>query len=216
MTCTVMGCQRLAVCRGWCNPHYQSWYRHGDPSRGSLRPGPMPTCSVDGCKRYVRSDHGSYCRLHGERHRLHGDVSHARQGGKKWPNSDGYVLLYKPNHPLANKQGKVYEHRLVLWEKTAGCDQDCYWCGGRIQWFGRGKGQLVTDHLDGHVANNAPSNLVAACGDCNQRRGYKPKQTCVRGHAYTEDNTYLGSRGRECRVCRRGASARHRQGRERA
>ena len=29
--CAVDGCPAEAVSRGWCNIHYQQWYRYGDP-----------------------------------------------------------------------------------------------------------------------------------------------------------------------------------------
>ena len=32
---------------------------------------------------------------------------------------DGYILLYKPNHPNATYEGRVYEHRLIM-EKYLG------------------------------------------------------------------------------------------------
>jgi len=36
--CKVVGCEKPAVSRGWCNTHYQRWYRHRDPE--ALRHGP--------------------------------------------------------------------------------------------------------------------------------------------------------------------------------
>ncbi len=35
MKCKIEDCARKAVCRGWCNPHYQKWYRLGDPLVGN-------------------------------------------------------------------------------------------------------------------------------------------------------------------------------------
>jgi hypothetical protein len=32
--CSVEGCNKKAVCRGWCNRHYQKWYKYGDPYEG--------------------------------------------------------------------------------------------------------------------------------------------------------------------------------------
>jgi len=40
------------------------------------------------------------------------------KGGKRF-NNEGYVLVYKPEHPNANNQNCVYEHRLVM-EKYLG------------------------------------------------------------------------------------------------
>ena len=30
-TCSVEGCERAAICRGWCAKHYQRWGKHGHP-----------------------------------------------------------------------------------------------------------------------------------------------------------------------------------------
>ncbi|MCK5608833.1 HNH endonuclease, partial [Candidatus Pacearchaeota archaeon] len=37
----------------------------------------------------------------------------------RYPDSKGYIVIRKPDHPFATKQGLVYEHRLVL-EKHLG------------------------------------------------------------------------------------------------
>lgn len=31
--CAVGGCPKSPTCRGWCNTHYQRWYRYGDPTK---------------------------------------------------------------------------------------------------------------------------------------------------------------------------------------
>lgn len=56
---------------------------------------------------------------------------------------DGYVMLRMPGHHLANKQGYVREHRLVMEEKI----------GRRLQ-----PGEVV-HHIDGVRSNNHPDNL---------------------------------------------------------
>lgn len=33
--CVVGSCDRKAIGRGWCGPHYQRWRRHGDPLAGA-------------------------------------------------------------------------------------------------------------------------------------------------------------------------------------
>jgi hypothetical protein len=49
-----------------------------------------------------------------------------------------------------------------------------------------------------------------------QRRGalQKAKTHCPRGHAYTEENTYIhpSSGSKMCRICKRASNKRHRQG----
>jgi hypothetical protein len=39
MTCAVQGCEKAAKVKGWCNPHYQRWIRHGDPVGGRTAQG---------------------------------------------------------------------------------------------------------------------------------------------------------------------------------
>lgn len=33
--CSISGCTREHLARGWCNAHYQRWERHGDPEGGN-------------------------------------------------------------------------------------------------------------------------------------------------------------------------------------
>lgn len=40
--CSIEGCNREAVTRGWCDPHYKRWMRHGDPLAGGLAKGSAP------------------------------------------------------------------------------------------------------------------------------------------------------------------------------
>jgi hypothetical protein len=35
VTCLVGGCEATPTCKGYCNPHYQRLYRHGDPLGGA-------------------------------------------------------------------------------------------------------------------------------------------------------------------------------------
>ncbi|MHA1402004.1 MAG: HNH endonuclease, partial [Candidatus Heimdallarchaeaceae archaeon] len=42
-------------------------------------------------------------------------ASNWRNGKTK--NNKGYVLVLKPEHPLANNNGRIYEHRLIMEEK---------------------------------------------------------------------------------------------------
>lgn len=68
-------------------------------------------------------------------------------------------------------------------------------------------------HLDGDALNNAAINLAWGTASENAidkiRHGTHPmvnKTRCVRGHAYTPENTMVDRRGfRSCRACRRRA-----------
>ena len=55
----------------------------------------------------------------------------------------GYIRIYTPEHPAANKGGYVYEHRLVMEAKL-----------GRLLKSGE-----IVDHIDRNRSNNAPENL---------------------------------------------------------
>jgi hypothetical protein len=57
----------------------------------------------------------------------------------------GYVFVRRPNHHLAQANGYVAEHRIVMEEKL----------GRRLE-----PGEQV-HHIDGNGTNNAPDNLVA-------------------------------------------------------
>jgi hypothetical protein len=121
-------------------------------------------CSADGCDR-PNYGHG-YCRRHLERVKKYGSVELPVREKDIWHWCNGYLVVAAPNHPLADKTGAVYEHRMVLYDKLAGTVPCCHWCGGRLTWE-----TLHADHLDDDKANNGPTNLVPSHPTCNQARG---------------------------------------------
>lgn len=68
--------------------------------------------------------------------------NHFWNGGRT-VDKHGYILVKAPDHPHANYQGYVREHRLVMEQKL-----------GRYLEPGE-----VVDHIDGNTSNNDPSNL---------------------------------------------------------
>ena len=53
-TCSIDDCGRPVKARGWCNRHYRSWQRHGDPNARVAKghPDGLPvgdTCVIDDC-----------------------------------------------------------------------------------------------------------------------------------------------------------------------
>lgn len=76
-SCSVPGCGKPHYARGYCNPHYQRWKKHGDPL-GAYQPNSSRTCAVVDCERPVK--HRDWCGKHYQRWRNHGDplANHSR------------------------------------------------------------------------------------------------------------------------------------------
>lgn len=132
-------------------------------------------------------------------------VPHRPQGGGKAATITTYLTM-KPEepHPIAMADGKIYTHRMVLYEKLGAGQHPCHWCGKHLVWVGAGS-KLVSDHLDANKWNNEPDNLVPACTHCNRARMLNPRflTHCMRGHEWTPGNIYPrpDGNGRNCRAC---------------
>jgi len=85
-------------------------------------------------------------------------------------------VIRKPGHPLAHHDGRIREHRYVLYEKIGSGTHSCHWCGREVQWMAGGvqafrdRRYLVPDHLDSNPLNNSPENLEPSCVPCNSAR----------------------------------------------
>ncbi len=72
--CSVEGCGRPVLARGWCTAHYGRWYRHGDvevdrPIRTLTRRG--SGCAVEGCE--SPDETRGWCGIHYRRWARWGD-----------------------------------------------------------------------------------------------------------------------------------------------
>lgn len=75
-TCTVDGCKKPHLARGWCSAHYSRWRKYGDvhcvKRRGWYRKATDAVCSIDECDDPVLSR--GWCSMHYGRWRVHGDA----------------------------------------------------------------------------------------------------------------------------------------------
>lgn len=88
-TCSIEGCTRKVVARGWCMTHYSRWRVHGDPGPAELLlfRNTEATCVVGGCAE--PSKRQNMCMAHLLRYQRHGDPL---AGGPK-----------QDHRPLANR-----------------------------------------------------------------------------------------------------------------
>lgn len=116
--CAIEGCERHWRTRDWCEPHYQRFMRYGDPQHEF--PPRETGCIIPDCKgkRIARG----WCSLHYGKWRRHGDplfvsTPATRRKSVRRRKPEGYVLLYRPEHPNARKDGRVAEHTVVMADK---------------------------------------------------------------------------------------------------
>lgn len=77
-TCSVDGCDRPVLARGWCGKHYQRWKANGDPLvRRPSGHAPSAVCDIEGC--LAPSNARGLCGKHYQRKRREGTLPPAKQ-----------------------------------------------------------------------------------------------------------------------------------------
>ena len=169
-TCTIEGCDRELLCRGVCNAHYR-WFRRRGQMVGRT---PVGACRIDGCEK-PHKGHG-LCGMHYQRFKKYGDPGPAERllapTGSSWM-VGRYLAMTSASHPLANRAGTVYVHRVVLYEAIGPGEHPCWNCARLVSWDLTAPFDelgLTVDHIDCVTTNNAPENLRPSCQSCNSSR----------------------------------------------
>src|SRR6516162_9510939 len=96
-TCSIKGCSRPVLARGWCGKHYQRWLYKGDPKKLAKvgRPRlPKRRCAIDGCTKFAIAR--GWCFAHYMRWARHGNTD---------------VLLRVPNGTWSKYLERALNHR---------------------------------------------------------------------------------------------------------
>ncbi len=113
--CTVDNCERKRRTKLYCPTHNARFRKYGNPLGKAEKKN--RTCEVEQChKKHIAK---GMCSMHYRRFFLYGDVS-AKPGRARTSKLEvsvgGYTKIYEPEHPNANGDGYVLEHRKVMSE----------------------------------------------------------------------------------------------------
>ena len=128
----------------------------------------MTNCTYPNCPNAHHAK--GYCKSHYARILKYGDVHTVlkRGGGSRGGSitDKGYRIIHRPGHPLARPDGRVREHRAVLFDAIGDGPHPCHHCGKVLpNWD-----VITVDHLNWDRLDNTLSNLVPSCLPCNGNR----------------------------------------------
>lgn len=163
------------------------------------------TCTVDGCSKPTRAPGSDLCPMHYHRRYRHGSVDKvSHRSGITASLGRRYIVRSAAHHPLADKYGRVYVHRQVLYDAIGPGPHSCHWCGTQIDWKPKGApGELQPDHLNNDGADNRLENLVPSCRRCNSTRGSQRKADALRAAGWWSQHdtiATLRTQGRADRI----------------
>lgn len=134
-------------------PYTEARRKYDDRQRGVSKPKPVGFSET---MRKVNPPHG--------RKKRYGDWGRDKKI-RVW--RDGYIMLYRPEHPSSRKvppdYGYILEHRMVMEEVI-----------GRKLFPTE-----VIHHIDGNKANNKPSNLILCKNNCVHNQIHTAMETFV-------------------------------------
>lgn len=164
----------------------------------------MRTCSVEGCEKPARSGKAEWCKMHYHRWYRHGSTdAKSTTSGVTASQGRKYRTVSAKGHPVAMRNGRAYEHRVVLYDTIGKGPHCCHWCGTSIDW----KGELQPDHLNGATDDNRPENLVPSCRRCNVTRGCQARADALRAAGFWSHHDTIARLSRGGRAARVKAKA---------
>lgn len=157
-SCSINDCDRTAIARGWCRPHYRSWWKYGDPLAAPGRPQRKTQCSVEGCDGGGKITRG-FCCKHYELWRRNGAPIHVgTEPGTVEVDEVEFNGVAFRRYPNADKQN----HRRYFSPGGGDIARGVESLHREIWKFYNGpipEGAVV-HHADGNPLNNDPDNLV--------------------------------------------------------
>jgi len=158
------------------------------------------TCPVTDCTKPSRGGAGSLCPMHYHRQYRHGSTGISARNAHTPSVSHGrdYRTVMAHDHPLAPPSGRMYVHRVVLYDAIGPGTHACHWCQRPITWNADEKrNALVPDHLNGIGSDNRRSNLVPSCLRCNSVRAQQARSRALRAAGWwSRNDTIAQLRGR--------------------
>lgn len=171
--CSVIGCDKAAKARGWCNRHYLRWWVHGDPTVFVGRPKTWCWCGEQAEAKSLCHKH--YQRLkyqrdpekfrEWERLRRATDGDHVRANEKARREANPLLHRTKVLNRKARLRGAPGTHTAAEWQAVLELwDGRCAYCGGPA---------TTKDHIlpITRGGSNDIANIVPACLRCNSRKG---------------------------------------------
>lgn len=209
--CSIDGCGKPHLARGWCKMHWERWKSNGDPLAVQRRPANQK-CSVEGCD--VHQQSGGLCAAHRMRWLKKGDVqgdipvkklimdAEARFWSKVDKNGSGGCWLWTGklasngyaefSHDRKRDRAHRYAYELLVGPIPEGLVIDHVWERG-------------CRHR--HCVN--PAHLEPVPNGENIRRGFAPahiahrSNTCKRGHSLKDAWKNPKTGWRQCLTCKR-------------
>ncbi len=93
----------------------------------------------------------------GERNHRYGTTPHNFKG--RITTNFGYVMVWRPDHPFAQRSGRIQEHRVVLEEHLRAVDPTSVHLV-EVEGVRYLRPDVEVHHLDHDKANNHPGNLL--------------------------------------------------------